>query len=282
MERPSPPLTSLSESGSYSQDYKYRVAAQRRFISNERESPALKETLGQSVGVCEWVKTACYQYNELRPLLMLAVHIKTCKGKLSDDDDNNDDESSDGICVVESKCKEDVADLESCVLISRSLMMYADEIISCRYTSQIKLDSKVSIIRAIVLHSTTRVIPMLQQLRKGMELYGLVNQMASNPAACHSLFVPGKITKPDADFMMMNCQPYYSEKGTSKERAEKKVINFLQDFLKELEMAGMMYCIAVIFNLCTLVCCERLSGVPWKIIQFANNMPLSSVCTVIK
>lgn len=49
--------------------------------------------------------------------------------------------------------------------------------------------------RAIVLHSTTRVIPMLQQLRKGMELYGLVDQMASNPAACHSLFVPGKITK---------------------------------------------------------------------------------------
>lgn len=36
---------------------------------------------------------------------------------------------------------------------------------------------------------------MLQQLRKGMDLYGLVDQMASNPAACHSLFVPGKITK---------------------------------------------------------------------------------------
>uniref|UniRef100_A0A673BNW8 HECT domain-containing protein n=1 Tax=Sphaeramia orbicularis TaxID=375764 RepID=A0A673BNW8_9TELE len=76
-----------------------------------------------------------------------------------------------------------------------SLMMYADEIVSCGYTSQIKLDSKESIIRAIILHSTTRLIPMLQQLRKGMGLYGLVDQMASNPAACHSLFVPGKITK---------------------------------------------------------------------------------------
>ncbi|XP_057677461.1 uncharacterized protein LOC130906825 [Corythoichthys intestinalis] len=143
-----------------------------------------------------------------------------------------------------SLSKEDVADSESCVLISRvqdstdvqSLMTYADEIINCGYTSQIKLDSRERIIRAIVLHSTTRVIPMLQQLRKGLELYGLLNQMTSNPATCHSLFVPGKITKPDADFMMMNCQPHYSEKGTSKERAERKVINFLQDFLEELEM----------------------------------------------
>ncbi|KAJ8375316.1 hypothetical protein SKAU_G00058960 [Synaphobranchus kaupii] len=102
-----------------------------------------------------------------------------------------------------SLSKEDVADLESCLLISRvensadaqSLMLYADEIVSCGYTSQIKLDSKESIIRAIVLHSTTRLIPMLQHLRKGMELYGLVDQMATNPEACHSLFVPGKITK---------------------------------------------------------------------------------------
>ncbi|CAJ1066449.1 uncharacterized protein LOC115411511 isoform X2 [Xyrichtys novacula] len=173
-------------------------------------------------------KTACYQCNELMPLQMLALHIKTCKGKLSDDDGDNDDESSDGTCVVENKCKvvcpictkefpddeitvharlcgerrcynflcmeeidfhslskKDVADLESCVLISRvsalrhceiinislmllpialfasslhctfqvenstdvqSLMMYADEIISCGYSSQIKLDSKENII----------------------------------------------------------------------------------------------------------------------------------------
>lgn len=46
-----------------------------------------------------------------------------------------------------------------------------------------------------VLHSTTRLIPVLQQLRKGMELYGLVDQMASNPEACHTLFVPGNIIK---------------------------------------------------------------------------------------
>uniref|UniRef100_G3PMI2 HECT domain-containing protein n=1 Tax=Gasterosteus aculeatus aculeatus TaxID=481459 RepID=G3PMI2_GASAC len=146
---------------------------------------------------------------------------------------------------LNSLSKEDVADLESCQLISRvddsadaqCLMLNVDEIISCGYTSQITLECKESIIRAIVLHSTTRLIPMLQQIRKGMELYGLVNQMAANPEACRSLFVPGKIIKPDADFIIMNCQPNFSEKGTSKGRTERKIINFLQDFLQEVEMS---------------------------------------------
>ncbi|KAF7645451.1 hypothetical protein LDENG_00204420 [Lucifuga dentata] len=84
------------------------------------------------------------------------------------------------------------------------------------------------------------MIPMLQQLRKGLELYGLVDHMAANPEACRSLFVPGTIIKPDADFIMMNCQPHFSEKGTSKERTERKVINFFQDFLQELEMSDIV------------------------------------------
>ncbi|XP_041834217.1 G2/M phase-specific E3 ubiquitin-protein ligase-like [Melanotaenia boesemani] len=139
---------------------------------------------------------------------------------------------------------DDVADHESSTLISRvenaadtqTLLLWADEIISCGYTSKITHDRKESIIRAIVLHSTTRLIPMLQQLRKGMELYGLLNLMSTNREACHGLFVPGKIIKPDADFMMMNCKPQFSEKGTSKERTERKIINFLQDYLQELDI----------------------------------------------
>ncbi|XP_077352964.1 G2/M phase-specific E3 ubiquitin-protein ligase-like isoform X1 [Festucalex cinctus] len=144
----------------------------------------------------------------------------------------------------------DVADLVSCLLISKvenaadsqSLMMLSDDIVACGYTSHIKLDNRDKIIRAIVLHSTTRLIPMLQQIRnrKGLELYGLLDQMSGNTDAFHSLFVPGKNTKPDADFIMMNCQPRFSEKGTSKETTERKIINFLQDFLQELEMSGIM------------------------------------------
>ncbi|KAF0040515.1 hypothetical protein F2P81_006413 [Scophthalmus maximus] len=83
-------------------------------------------------------------------------------------------------------CKEDVADQESLLLINRVenvsdtefLMLLAENIVNCGYTAQNKLDNKESIIRAIVLPSTTRLTPMLQQLSKGMELYGLVNQIA--------------------------------------------------------------------------------------------------------
>uniref|UniRef100_A0A8C9ZTH1 HECT domain-containing protein n=1 Tax=Sander lucioperca TaxID=283035 RepID=A0A8C9ZTH1_SANLU len=115
---------------------------------------------------------------------------------------------------------------------SSCLMLNADEIISSGYTSQINLDSKESIIRAIVLHSTTRLIPMLQQIRKGMELYGLVDQMATNPEACRSLFVPGKIIK------VSILTPNFSEKGTSKGRTERKITTFLEDFLQEVEIAA--------------------------------------------
>uniref|UniRef100_A0A673HNT1 Uncharacterized protein n=1 Tax=Sinocyclocheilus rhinocerous TaxID=307959 RepID=A0A673HNT1_9TELE len=102
--------------------------------------------------------------------------------------------------------------------------MLADEIVSCGYTSQINHEQKESIIRAIVLHSTTRLIPILQQLQNGMQLYGLVDQLSKNSELC----------KPLSIFFIFR-KPQYSEKGTSKERIERKVTNFLQDFLQELD-----------------------------------------------
>ncbi|MEQ2297234.1 hypothetical protein AMECASPLE_032715 [Ameca splendens] len=97
-------------------------------------------------------------------------------------------------------------------------MMLAEDIVRCGYTAPIKMDNKETIIR------------------KGMELF-LVNQMTANAETCRPPFVPGMITKPDADVIMMNCHPQYSEKGTSRERTEWKIINFLQDFLEELEIS---------------------------------------------
>ncbi|KAJ8381285.1 hypothetical protein SKAU_G00020630 [Synaphobranchus kaupii] len=43
------------------------------------------------------------------------------------------------------------------------------------------------------------------------------------------------IAKPDADFIMLSCAVVYSEKGSARERAEVEIINFLQDFLQEIE-----------------------------------------------
>uniref|UniRef100_A0A3B3HCP9 HECT domain-containing protein n=1 Tax=Oryzias latipes TaxID=8090 RepID=A0A3B3HCP9_ORYLA len=128
-------------------------------------------------------------------------------------------------------------DIDLCSLSKEdSLMLLADDISNCGYTSQIKPENKENIIRAIILHSTTRLIPMLQQLRKGMELYGLVNQMGMYPDACHALFVPGNIIM--VDFIMMNCEAQFSERGTSREKPERIILTFLQDFCQEIEISG--------------------------------------------
>ncbi|XP_073730787.1 uncharacterized protein [Misgurnus anguillicaudatus] len=55
-------------------------------------------------------KTTCYQCNEAMPLQMLAVHIKTCLGKLSSDEDPGDaddpeDQTSEDVCIVEDQSK---------------------------------------------------------------------------------------------------------------------------------------------------------------------------------
>uniref|UniRef100_A0A3Q2PIP7 Uncharacterized protein n=1 Tax=Fundulus heteroclitus TaxID=8078 RepID=A0A3Q2PIP7_FUNHE len=60
-------------------------------------------------------------------------------------------------------------------------MLLAKNFVNCGYSTQIKMDNKERIIRAIIL--------------KGLELYFLVNQMNVNAEACRPLFVPGTITK---------------------------------------------------------------------------------------
>lgn len=43
----------------------------------------------------------------------------------------------------------------------------------------------------------------------------------------------------DADFIMQNILPKMSEKGSVRETYETAIINFLQDFLQEIESCGM-------------------------------------------
>ncbi|KAI2645966.1 G2/M phase-specific E3 ubiquitin-protein ligase [Labeo rohita] len=67
-----------------------------------------------------------------------------------------------------------------------------DEILSCGYTGKLSADMKSNTIRAIVLHSTMRVVPTLDQLRKGLQLYDFRNVMEMHPDLCLPLFVPGE------------------------------------------------------------------------------------------
>lgn len=44
---------------------------------------------------------------------------------------------------------------------------------------------------AVVLHATLRLLPILQQVKEGLQLFGLSAIMARHPEVCKALFVPG-------------------------------------------------------------------------------------------
>ncbi|MEQ2317022.1 hypothetical protein AMECASPLE_038551 [Ameca splendens] len=67
-----------------------------------------------------------------------------------------------------------------------------DDIVGCGYTGKVSVDKKDLITRAVVLHSTMRLVPMLEHLRKGLRLYGLLQVMETHPGLCLPLFVPGE------------------------------------------------------------------------------------------
>uniref|UniRef100_A0A671RC39 Uncharacterized protein n=1 Tax=Sinocyclocheilus anshuiensis TaxID=1608454 RepID=A0A671RC39_9TELE len=92
---------------------------------------------------------------------------------------------------------------------------------------------------AIVLHTTMRVVPMLDQLRKGLQLYDLRKVMEMHPDLCLPLFVTGgKDDKVNHCGSYGNCHPVFSDKGSAKYTKEVNVMNFFQDFLQEVEDCG--------------------------------------------
>ncbi|KAI3352149.1 hypothetical protein L3Q82_020960 [Scortum barcoo] len=92
--------------------------------------------------------------------------------------------------------------------------------------------------RTTILHSLARLLPMLDQMRKGLQLYNLPDVMEKNIDLCRPLFVPLQDNKPDANFIMASCKPDFSEQGTSRHNLEQSLLNCFQDFLQELEDNG--------------------------------------------
>ncbi|KAK0133136.1 G2/M phase-specific E3 ubiquitin-protein ligase [Merluccius polli] len=127
----------------------------------------------------------------------------------------------------------DVTDLELSQLImeinsatEENIHELVDGIVSCGYTGKVSVDKKELMI-------SVRVIPMLEQLRKGLQLYGLLGVLAAEPDLCLPLSV-------DAAFMLEKFLPSLSEKGSLKHDKEMNIMNFLQDYLQQNKMDIMM------------------------------------------
>ncbi|KAJ4922569.1 hypothetical protein JOQ06_016573 [Pogonophryne albipinna] len=104
-----------------------------------------------------------------------------------------------------------------------SLMALTDRIIACGYSEPIKADRKKDILEAIVLHSWLRLLPILQQLRDGLALYGLDELLVEQPLLCQQLFVPGSLQGVDADFLILALSPEYSPEGSVSQAAERRM-----------------------------------------------------------
>lgn len=110
-----------------------------------------------------------------------------------------------------------------------------DNIVTCGYTGIVSMERRDAMIRTVVLYSTVRLIPMLDQIRKGLQLCDLPKIMKTHEDLCLPLFVPGEDDEVDATFLPERSRPVFSEIGSAKHQKEVKIMNFLQDYLQEIE-----------------------------------------------
>ncbi|XP_075322562.1 uncharacterized protein LOC142380530 [Odontesthes bonariensis] len=164
--------------------------------------------------------------------------------------------------------KADVDDVEYASLIERveaadDVRDLTDEIINCGYTGSLTTNKKDGIIRAIVLHATLRLTPILQQLRSGLKIYDFLEVIERQPLICAPLFVPKQDDDddtPDADYIMSIIVPDMSVKGSMRHTKETAILNFLQDFLQELQDTGLFVFFFIFIQPSTICCTGFLQG----------------------
>ncbi|XP_066522121.1 uncharacterized protein [Hoplias malabaricus] len=119
-------------------------------------------------------------------------------------------------------------DTETCQ--SEGQIVFCDSPPLCTVTRRHLLKS------AIILHAVLRLQPMLK-LREGLQLYDLLSLLRQYPDICQPLFFTGEDVKVKAEFVMASILPHLSDKRTTKHQVELEIINFIQDFLYEVEGA---------------------------------------------
>ncbi|KAM4563611.1 G2/M phase-specific E3 ubiquitin-protein ligase-like [Odontesthes bonariensis] len=138
--------------------------------------------------------------------------------------------------------KADVSDANYTDLISKieaaaelELHELANDVFGCGYSGLISGGKKDEMIRAVILHANLRLLPILQQMKEGLSLFGLGNIMARHPDICRPLFVPGDEVTVDADYINSILLAEHNEEGSMRRAREVAIMQYFQDFLQELE-----------------------------------------------
>ena len=119
---------------------------------------------------------------------------------------------------------------------SKDPIAHQDDILQYGYSGIIDTDHVHDIIGTIMVSLVRRRLLLLNEFKRGLELFGLASAVASNASLCRSLFVieSSNITV-DANYLVSLLKPLYSPEGTSRRTVEETLIYNFQDFLMGLE-----------------------------------------------
>ena len=120
--------------------------------------------------------------------------------------------------------------------VSKDPIAHQDDILQYGYSGIIDTDHVHDIIGTIMVSLVRRRLLLLNEFKRGLELFGRASAVASNASLCRSLFVieSSNITV-DAKYLVSLLKPLYSSEGTSRRTVEETLIYNFQDFLMGLE-----------------------------------------------
>ena len=83
------------------------------------------------------------------------------------------------------------------------------------------------------------IIPMLDQLRMGLESFCLLEEVRSSKDILEPLFVEGRISfKPTGDLILDSLVAEFSEDGTNAKTKEINIFKYFHDFIMDCSETG--------------------------------------------
>ena len=119
--------------------------------------------------------------------------------------------------------------------IKSDVLQFQDTIIDHGYTRQINQANADSIISSAVVCIISRRMLCLNELRRGLNLFGLADIVSNHSQVIRSLFVSGQQIAVDADYVLSLIKPEFSDEGSSRRVEEEHMMDYFQNFLMELE-----------------------------------------------
>ncbi|XP_066910304.1 uncharacterized protein [Clytia hemisphaerica] len=111
----------------------------------------------------------------------------------------------------------------------------SDIIIENGYTGLINMENIDAILQTIMISIISRRKTYLSEISKGLELFGLMNELKLHKSCMKSLFVPSEHQEMDFNYLLSIIRPQFDSIGTNRRKFQQDVLDFFQDFFCEIE-----------------------------------------------